>query len=277
MNAFNLNSMSHNKENQQIGHSRHNTTVIGPISKAVQVKGPSINDQHNKNNKRLNRNPIKGIYSFPLTKNIFQSKPNYSYIEDDIADEMPSGKKIFPIGNFSHETNFSTNSQNASDDLLLECNETLSDFKNIDITETLPSYNQHQDSINPIDVDTFNYLVCSETHYSADAYYLSKMQQNITKNMRAILLNWLVEICADYFLHRETFYLAALYLDRYLSKVQNVPRNDLQLIGAVSLHIASKMEERIPLHSLILCELMEFVYSEDQFLNMEVSFVKVIQ
>lgn len=59
--------------------------------------------------------------------------------------------------------------------------------------------------------------------------------------MRAILLDWLIEVCEVYKLHRETYYLTIDYLDRYLSKKQNISKNQLQLIGITCLFIASKV------------------------------------
>lgn len=59
--------------------------------------------------------------------------------------------------------------------------------------------------------------------------------------MRAILLDWLIEVCEVYKLHRETYYLAMDYIDRYLSTHQNIPKNQLQLIGITCLFIASKV------------------------------------
>lgn len=59
--------------------------------------------------------------------------------------------------------------------------------------------------------------------------------------MRAILLDWLIEVCEVYKLHRETYYLAMDYIDRYLSIHHDVPKNQLQLIGITCLFIASKV------------------------------------
>lgn len=59
--------------------------------------------------------------------------------------------------------------------------------------------------------------------------------------MRAILLDWLIEVCEVYKLHRETYYLAMDYIDRYLSIRHDVPKNQLQLIGITCLFIASKV------------------------------------
>lgn len=67
--------------------------------------------------------------------------------------------------------------------------------------------------------------------------------------MRAILLDWLIEVCDVYKLHRETYYLAVDYLDRFLSakkESSKTPKTRLQLIGITCLFVAAKVEEIYP-------------------------------
>lgn len=59
--------------------------------------------------------------------------------------------------------------------------------------------------------------------------------------MRAILLDWLIEVCEVYKLHRETYYLTVDYLDRYVTAKSSISKNQLQLIGITCLFIASKV------------------------------------
>lgn len=47
-------------------------------------------------------------------------------------------------------------------------------------------------------------------------------QKDITSNMRAILVDWLVEVAEEYKLSSETLYLAVSYIDRYLAVSQFV-------------------------------------------------------
>merc|ERR1719233_1304189 len=75
--------------------------------------------------------------------------------------------------------------------------------------------------------------------------------------MRAILLDWLIEVCEVYRLHRETFYLAVDFIDRFLGVAPAVPKNRLQLIGVTSLFIGAKIEEIYP------PKLQEFAYVTD--------------
>ena len=54
-----------------------------------------------------------------------------------------------------------------------------------------------------------------DAKYAHDPLYL-KRHCGIEPQMRAILLDWLVEISYAYRLHRETFHLAMEYMDRFV-------------------------------------------------------------
>lgn len=57
--------------------------------------------------------------------------------------------------------------------------------------------------------------------------------------MRAILIDWLVEVHLKFKLMPETLYLTVNLIDRYLAKKQ-VTRKNLQLVGVTAMLIASK-------------------------------------
>lgn len=63
--------------------------------------------------------------------------------------------------------------------------------------------------------------------------------------MRAILLDWLIEVCEVYKLHRETYYLAVDYIDRFLSKNKEQKKTHLQLLGITSLFVAAKVRSNL--------------------------------
>jgi cyclin B len=67
-------------------------------------------------------------------------------------------------------------------------------------------------------------------------------QPEIDTNMRAILVDWLVEVAHKFELMPESFYLAIYIIDRFLS-MQAVPRRELQLVGVAAMLIACKYEE----------------------------------
>lgn len=61
--------------------------------------------------------------------------------------------------------------------------------------------------------------------------------------MRAILVDWLVEVQENFELFHETLYLAVKIVDRYLEQVE-VKKEYLQLVGATSMLVAAKFEVR---------------------------------
>lgn len=67
-------------------------------------------------------------------------------------------------------------------------------------------------------------------------------QPEINEQMRAILVDWLVEVHTKFELSPETFYLTINIVDRFLS-VKTVARKELQLVGISAMLMASKYEE----------------------------------
>ncbi|XP_042243224.1 G1/S-specific cyclin-E-like [Homarus americanus] len=100
-------------------------------------------------------------------------------------------------------------------------------------------------------------LMCRKDRlYPRRPDYLTQ-HPSLQPRMRAILLDWLTEVCEVYRLHRETYYLATDFIDRYLTASQDVPKQQLQLIGITCLFIAAKIEEIYP------PKLSEFAYVTD--------------
>ena len=87
-------------------------------------------------------------------------------------------------------------------------------------------------------------------------------QTDINAKMRAILVDWLVDVHLKYKLVPETFYLAVNILDRYLSIVET-KRCVLQLVGVASMLIASKYEDIFP------PDVKEFAYITDKAFTKE--------
>lgn len=91
-------------------------------------------------------------------------------------------------------------------------------------------------------------LMCKKDEKAAllrNAHMLDN-HPGLQPRMRAILLDWLIEVCEVYKLHRETYYLAVDYLDRYLTAQRKVQKTHLQLIGITCLFVAAKVEEIYP-------------------------------
>lgn len=67
-------------------------------------------------------------------------------------------------------------------------------------------------------------------------------QPDINSKMRAILIDWLVEVHRKFELMPESLYLTINIVDCYLS-MKVVSRRELQLVGIGSMLIACKYEE----------------------------------
>ena len=74
-------------------------------------------------------------------------------------------------------------------------------------------------------------------------------EQDISPQMRAILVDWLVEVQECFELYHETLYLGVKLLDHFLER-SPIKRDELQLVGATTLLISSKIEVLLGLHML---------------------------
>merc|ERR1712218_620947 len=77
--------------------------------------------------------------------------------------------------------------------------------------------------------------------------YMKTLQSNnITPDMRKIVADWMLEVIQEQNSQPEVFCLAINVLDRFLSQTQ-IQRQQLQLLGAVCILIASKIREPCPI------------------------------
>ncbi|XP_010883567.1 G1/S-specific cyclin-E2 isoform X2 [Esox lucius] len=123
--------------------------------------------------------------------------------------------------------------------------------------------------------DVWIKMLNKELKYVHDKGFLQR-HPKLQPKMRAILLDWLLEVSEVYTLHRQTAYLAQDYFDRFMLTQDDVEKDRLQLIGITALFIASKIEEIYP------PKLHEFAYvtdgacDEDEILEMELVMLKAL-
>uniref|UniRef100_A0A5B6Z6J4 Uncharacterized protein n=1 Tax=Davidia involucrata TaxID=16924 RepID=A0A5B6Z6J4_DAVIN len=93
-------------------------------------------------------------------------------------------------------------------------------------------------------------------------------QPEINERMRAILIDWLIEVHHKFELTTETLYLTINIVDRYLS-MKTVLRKELQLVGISAMLMASKYEEIwAPEVNDFVC-ISDRAYTHEQVLMME--------
>jgi len=112
------------------------------------------------------------------------------------------------------------------------------------------------DGVTDIDAeDASNPQLCTE--YTQEIYaYLRQLEKRgavrsdflsgcpITEKMRAVLVDWLVEVQMQFKLLQETLFLTVNTIDRFLAvEGKNVYRSRLQLVGVAAMFLVSKIEE----------------------------------
>ncbi|XP_073695492.1 G2/mitotic-specific cyclin-B1 [Garra rufa] len=142
-------------------------------------------------------------------------------------------------------------------------------------------------NIKDVDADDYdNPMLCSE--YVKDIYlYLRQLEteqavrpkylegKEVTGNMRAILIDWLVQVQIKFRLLQETMYMTVAIIDRFLQD-HPVPKKQLQLVGVTAMFIASKYEEMYPPEIADFAFVTDRAYTTGQIREMEMKILRVL-
>uniref|UniRef100_A0A6I8SGR4 Cyclin B3 n=1 Tax=Xenopus tropicalis TaxID=8364 RepID=A0A6I8SGR4_XENTR len=120
-------------------------------------------------------------------------------------------------------------------------------------------------------MDIFNYMRDREEKFLLPNYM--EMQTDISKDMRAILVDWMVEVQENFELNHETLYLAVKMVDHYLAATVSM-KEKLQLIGSTAVLIASKFEERCPPCVDDFMYICDDAYKRDEVVAMEMEILQ---
>jgi len=122
--------------------------------------------------------------------------------------------------------------------------------------------------------DIYRHLQREEVECLPDPGYMDRQVQ-VNAPMRAILVDWLVDVHKKYKLRPETLFIAISLVDRFLER-RATARRHLQLVGVTALLLASKFEEMYPPQVKDFVYVTDKAYSEDEVMNMEVSMLTVL-
>lgn len=100
--------------------------------------------------------------------------------------------------------------------------------------------------------------------------------KDINPAMRAILIDWLVDVHLRYKLKDETLFLTVSLIDKYLGAQQMI-RSRLQLLGVASLMIACKYEEIMYPHTNEFVGITDSAYTKTQLLSMELEILNTLE
>lgn len=122
-------------------------------------------------------------------------------------------------------------------------------------------------------MDIFNYLKSREERFAIPDYIIN--QVHITKLMRSLLIDWMVEIQESFELNHETLYLGVKLVDFYLSRMP-VDKKNLQCVGAAAMLISCKYDERITPQIDDFIYICDNAYTRRELIKMEINMLKVV-
>ncbi len=98
---------------------------------------------------------------------------------------------------------------------------------------------------------------------------LFKNHAHITDNMRSIVYDWFIEICAKFKIYHRELYRALVIFDKFVISKKNLPRCELQAAGITSLWIVTKLCSVKPLTVKQCVTLCASTYTKTEIMEME--------
>jgi len=102
------------------------------------------------------------------------------------------------------------------------------------------------------------------------------IQKDINEQMRAILIDWIIEVHYRFRLKNETLYQTVWIIDTYLS-ILPILRAKLQLLGITALLISCKSQEVYYPHLNELIDITDGAYIKKELIEMEKHVLKVLK
>ncbi|XP_036264726.1 G2/mitotic-specific cyclin-B1 isoform X2 [Pipistrellus kuhlii] len=121
--------------------------------------------------------------------------------------------------------------------------------------------------------DIYTYLRQVEEEQAVRPKYL--LGREVTGNMRAILIDWLIQVQMKFRLLQETMYMTVSIIDRFMQN-NCVPKKMLQLVGVTAMFIASKYEEMYPPEIGDFAFVTDNTYTKLQIRQMEMKILRAL-
>ena len=237
--------------------------------------------------------------------NCQKPKQNYNQIKMDIEIEPNSSNELILSGStsYSNNTQFSMESNNiniynSNIHFYPEKYNNSNNNQNIKQFEIIKNNQNNKLLSNKNNKDLFNYIFESkEECLSFAGEYLDEIYMNLLKDekqlkykpkfgymnvqndinqqMRAILIDWLIEVHFRYKLKSETLFQTVWIIDTYLSYHQ-ITRAKLQLLGIASLLISCKSQEIYYPQLNVFIDITDGAYIKSELLEMENNILKIL-
>jgi hypothetical protein len=123
--------------------------------------------------------------------------------------------------------------------------------------------------------DIFESLHQEEMSMKINPQYMEK-QKDINEKMRAVIVDWIIEVHYRFKLYPETLFLCVGLMDKYLS-VKSISRIKLQLISVACLLIACKYEEIFSPEIRDFVCIMDKSWEKEDIITMEKEILKSVK
>ena len=241
------------------------------------INSMTSHEQHSKSLQKAHKRsvPFKSSGLSPSSYELMEDK-------DSLINSATGSAKRHKEESFDSQETNETSSREVPI-ALLECTENLGVQEPIvapaDIADEVKKesdVDQYNDSTEVFGIETLNYLISREQSYAPDPYYIERLQPDITWTMRLILIDWMMEVCMEFQLKRETFHYSVNFVDRFLSLFPRVSKAELQLVGVTALYVAAKMEEICVPKIHDFAKSTDNGYTFDQIRKMELLLTKTL-
>jgi hypothetical protein len=153
----------------------------------------------------------------------------------------------------------------------LECTEVL----NLKITESSATPKAQSRENFCFDEEGLQFMIQQDRQMTCYPHYIEDNQKEVSKQMRCILLDWIMEICSDLQFKRECFHMSCNMVDRYMHFIADIKKAELQLVGVSALSLAAKFEEVSMPKMEEFAKFTSNIYTTAQIAHTELSICKV--
>uniref|UniRef100_A0A1D1Y0V4 Cyclin-B2-2 n=1 Tax=Anthurium amnicola TaxID=1678845 RepID=A0A1D1Y0V4_9ARAE len=247
-----------------------------PYPQAISKRG--VLGENAVDDKNISRRPMTRKFAATLKSQACSQEPS---LEDERSNKIiPSVPNTNGMDTFTaiDLDDFSLPMVEEMEEVMANCE--LKEVEMEDISaEPIPDIDSH-DASNPLAVveyvdDIYRFYRQAEASSCLCPTYMSS-QFDINEKMRAILIDWLIEVHYKFDLMDETLFLTVNIIDRFLVH-QTVIRKKLQLVGVTAMLLACKYEEvSVPIVEdlIIICDR---AYTRVEILDMERLMVNTLQ
>ncbi|XP_003505848.1 G2/mitotic-specific cyclin-B3 [Cricetulus griseus] len=212
---------------------------------------------------------FKSFLAFPQDNNTYMPTNALECRAGNSNALVPTEETFNPVMN-------SSPCESASKDLQSAVGEKQTEVIILDDSDTAESIEKEDrnPALNSVYIkEIFIYLRQREEKFIVMKYMDRQME--LTSDMRAILVDWLVEVQTSFQMSHETLYLTVKLVDHYLMKAQ-CKKDNLQLLGSTAYMIAAKFEESYPPSLPEFLYICEDLYQQRDMVALEMNILKTL-